>query len=280
MPHILTSKITLAVVGVLVLLMAGSLVVITPPATKRAILTPRNGTHTPTAVATTPFPTAKVTRTPVPKKGPTPQPTAPITRPVIKPTPAPPVSPLIAQDTFRRPDMASFWGTASDGQTWDADANRSDAFSLLQGQGIVQGTGVYTGLLGPTIMNTSALTTGSLAAFDGESNIGIVLRWTNEGTWYKAYIDGSQLIILKSVEGTITTLASAPFPTPDAIAYSIRFQAIGPLLQVRVWPASIPEPSSWLLSTHDSDLQQGHIGLRLFLTQNVATIDFFSAKRM
>ena len=47
-----------------------------------------------------------------------------------QPSLAPPGA--LAQDTFLRADQ-KLWGTASDGQTWSGDANRSNAFSIFGG---------------------------------------------------------------------------------------------------------------------------------------------------
>lgn len=283
MLRIFTSKITLAIVGALFLAMVGSLVVITPPTTKRAILTPGGSTHTSTPVvrtpASTPLPTVKAV-TPIPKKTAQPQATKPIAKPTPIAQPPLPVVVLTAQDTFHRTDTPQFWGNATDGQAWGADANSSDAFSITNEQGVVQGTGVYTGVLGPTASNTNVLIEGSVETFDGESNIGSVVRWTDSGTWYKAYIDGTAFVLLKSVGGVTSVLASTPFLALDGFTYSIRFQATGSLLEARVWPTRTPEPSRWLLSAHDSAISQGHVGVRLVLTNNIVTIAMFSAKRI
>ena len=42
-------------------------------------------------------------------------------------------------------------------------------------------------------------------------NFGDVLRWTDNNDWYKAYIDGQNLVIQKKVAGTASILATLPF---------------------------------------------------------------------
>ena len=196
--------------------------------------------------------------------------TAPAT-PLPSPTPSPTPSPgaTIAQDTFIRANQ-SYWGTASDGQTWGGDANTNSAFSIANNVGVVTNAGNTTlsAVLGASATNAQVLFSGELSAFSN-TNIGAVLRWTSGNNWYKAYIDGSSLIIQKKVNGAITNLASIPFSASPNTLYSLRFEATGTMLEAKVWLASGSEPSNWMASATDSTFASGFCGLRV-LTQNSA----------
>ena len=79
--------------------------------------------------------------------------------------------------------------------------------------------------------------TGSLSSFSN-SNFGAVLRWTGTHNWYKAYIDGTNLIIQKKVAGANTTLATKPFAASAGTSYTIHFRVVGSTLSANVWAAS------------------------------------------
>ena len=90
--------------------------------------------------------------------------------PSVTPSPTPAVT--LSQDTFRRTNQ-SFWGTASDGQTWGGDASSRSAFSISGNAGLVSHTGSlsYSAVLGPTAANAEVYATGSLSSFSN-SNFG------------------------------------------------------------------------------------------------------------
>ncbi len=191
-------------------------------------------------------------------------------------TTAPPAGTL-GTDTFQRPNQ-TLWGKASDGQTWGGDANTSTAFSVSGNTGHVTNTGgtSYSAVLGPKATDSEVVVTGSLSAFSN-SNFGTVLRWTDGNNWYKAYIDGSSLVIQKKVAGGATIIGSTPFAATAAASYTIDFKAVGTTLSASVWPSGGSPPGTWMLATSDSSLASGFAGLR-FLTQGgTATITSFQA---
>src|SRR5207244_10397838 len=122
------------------------------------------------------------------------------------PTSTPTSGTPLGTDTFQRPNQAH-WGTASDGQTWDGDANTQSVFSISGNTGVVSNTGSssYSAVLGPTASNAEVYATGSLSSFSS-SNFGDVLRWTDGNNWYKAFIDGSSLILQKKMSVVTTIL--------------------------------------------------------------------------
>jgi hypothetical protein len=102
-------------------------------------------------------------------------------------------------------------------------------------------------------------------------NMGAVLRWTDDNNWYKALINGSNLQILRHVNGKTTSLGSVPFSAQGGTSYTLRFQAVGAALFVKAWQSNQPEPNAWMLTVMDTTLSKGSGGLR-FLMQNGAAI--------
>ena len=132
--------------------------------------------------------------------------------------PAPDLAPLgaradaarIARDTFQRPD-SQLWGTASDGQQWGGDANTDSAFSIQGDKGHVTGAGqIYNAVLGQVVADGEAFVEGSLSSYQN-SNLGAVVRWGDPNNWYKAYIDGQNLVVQKRIAGTATVLGEVGF---------------------------------------------------------------------
>lgn len=210
--------------------------------------------------------------TSTPTLGPTPRPTA------VTPSPSP-QSVILAQDDFQRPNQA-FWGTASDGSVWGGDANASPIFSIVAGTGrITGGQGFFNAILGPRTVG-EVITSGSVSHFDNlRDNLGAVLRWTNNDNYYKAYLDGAQLILIKRVAGTVTRLGAFPFPARDGVSYTLRFRAVGSQLLVRAWPSETAEPATWMVVASDSQFPFGFGGLRVLMEPGVImTISMFQER--
>jgi hypothetical protein len=196
------------------------------------------------------------------------------------PTPSPTASPsstpgtILAQDTFQRTNQL-YWGTASDGHKWSGDANSQSIFSISKRTGqVAGGSGIYNAILGATRPDAEVLFSGSISSFTN-SNLGAVLRWTDTNNWYKAYIDGSRLIIQRRINGSYSTLGSTAFTATTGTSYSLRFQVVGTALSAKVWQTGSTEPSTWMLTVSDTALPSGDFGLRIQLqtgvTVNVAS---------
>jgi hypothetical protein len=184
---------------------------------------------------------------------------------------------ILAQDTFRRNNQ-QLWGQASDGRSWQGDANKFSTFSIHASTGQIAGEGTVNAILGDVSDNVGVLASGQINQFDGVANIGAVLRWTDNLNWYKALIDGQHLVILKCVNGVSTQLSSVPFHAQNGIIYNIHFQAIGVLLFARVWRSGTPEPAKWMITLSDSSLRSGRVGLRfVLLSTTVINITSFLA---
>lgn len=193
------------------------------------------------------------------------------------PTALPAGMSLLAADTFQRPDQRS-WGRATDGHPWQGDARLGTIFAVSHHQGqLSNGQGAYNAILGPTFSDGEVFFTGAINRFQ-QANLGAVLRWMDTNNWYKAYIDGGQLVLLKSSGGMQTRLASVPFTAQANRFYSLRFRIQGDMLQARAWLAGTPEPSQWQVSARDDTFQSGFGGLRLVLAAgSVITISAFQA---
>ena len=206
---------------------------------------------------------------------------APVQRPLVRATSVPMPMPILAQDDFHRPGQ-SLWGTASDGQSWGADANADQAFSLVNGAGQIAGkTGTFNAVLGPGGTDIDTVASGLVNRFIGGANLGVVVRWSDPDHWYKAFLDGAHLVLLKRVNGRSTQLATVPFVAAGGQAYSIRLQATGSTLLARAWPSDVAEPVTWLIDAHDPSLVSGRAGIRVVLSPHVTMrIVFFQANRL
>jgi len=206
----------------------------------------------------------------------TPSPTSTVT-PTATPSSTPGTT--LAQDTFQRANQ-SRWGTASDGQLWGGDANSSSVFAIAGTTGqLVNGNTSYNAVLGPTATDAQVVFSGSISSFSATAtNFGAVLRWTDTNNWYRAFINGTNLIIQKKVNGSLSMLKKIPFTAQAGTSYSLRFSAIGSTLTAKVWPTGNTEPGAWMLTATDSSLQAGQCGLRLLMRSKIiAQITAFTA---
>ncbi len=226
----------------------------------------RTATSTPTATATTtpsgtPEPTSTFTQTSTPTPSPAQTMTPTVTgTPTVTPTVG--SGTVIAQDTFTRPNQ-KFWGTASDGLPWSGDANTSGVFSINTDAGqIANAGGPLNAILGPSVGNSEVLFTGSISSFTN-NNLGAVLRWQNSTNWYKAYINGTSLVVQMNVNGKTTILAQASFRATANTSYNLRFRMIGSTLYAKAWLASGSEPPTWLVTATDGTFATGQPGLRI-----------------
>ena len=184
-----------------------------------------------------------------------------------QPSPTPPGT--LAQDTFLRADQ-KLWGTASDGHVWSGDANQSNAFAIFGATGQIAGSGAFNALLGPSGVNIQVVASGSTNSFaSGHSNFGVVLRWSNDENWYKAYIDGSSLIVIKRVKGEISRLGAVSFAAQGGTSYTLRFGVVGSALFAKVWRTNTAEPADWMLSLTDASLPSGQGGIRVLLQSGI-----------
>ena len=105
------------------------------------------------------------------------------------------------------------------------------------------------------------------------TNLGAVLRWTDTNNWYKAYINGTTLVVQKKVNGTTTIIGSASFAATGGTSYTLRFRVVGATLYARVWQTVSTEPTNWMITVTDTSLSSGFCGLRM-LTQSGTTASY------
>jgi hypothetical protein len=106
-------------------------------------------------------------------------------------------------------------------------------------------------------------------------NLGAVLRWTDGNDWYKAYIDGSNLVIQKKINGSTNVLGQVAFTATAGMSYTLRFSMSVSSLSAKVWQTGKTEPAKWMVNVTDNSLQSGYCGLRM-LDQNGAAATFTS----
>jgi hypothetical protein len=174
---------------------------------------------------------------------------------------------ILSRDTFQRADQL-FWGTASDGHSWGADASRRNVFAIAGRRGVANnGQGAFDATLGPLISDAEVMFSGSMSRYD-QSNIGAVLRWTDTNDWYKSYIDGNNLVVLKRVGGMATRLAAVPFVAKAGTLYTLCFRVKGSKLMAKVWQNGNSEPVNWMVTVVDTTFQSGYGGLRFVLAKD------------
>ena len=179
---------------------------------------------------------------------------------------------ILARDSFQRANQ-TLWGTATDGQNWEGDANTAPPFSIVNGLGQLAGIqGTFNAVLGPTVPASDVQVSAMASNFDGGTvNIGAVVRWNDTNNWYKALIDGSHLSIIKHIHGVGKSLTTIPFHARAGIVYTLRIRAQGATFAAKVWPTTTAEPANWMLVTSDTSLASGRGGIRI-VTQNDAIV--------
>jgi hypothetical protein len=208
--------------------------------------------------------------------------TAAMTRATPTPVMTMPTTTILAQDTFQRANQR-YWGTASDGLRWGADANNLSSFAIAGDRGVIaNGQGAFEATLGPQVADADVLISGAISRYGpGTSNMGALLRWSDAQDWYKAYIDGAQLVLLKEVAGKIIVLDTITYPAQGGAAYTLRFRAVGSMLMAKVWPAGRSEPAAWMVTATDTSLTTGFGGVRVVILGGVrASITMFRETAM
>lgn len=178
---------------------------------------------------------------------------------------------ILAADNFHRANHR-LWGTSSDNLLWGGDANALNDFSIVNNTGQIQRTAantmLYTAVLGIGHNDAEVIVTAKLSSFN-PSHIGVLLRWSDDQNYYKAYADGNNLNLLKRVNGQGGLGQKSPFQAQPGTLYTIRFQVIGTTLRAKVWQAGNAEPVNWMVTANDTSFASGIGGLRPNLAQNI-----------
>lgn len=194
------------------------------------------------------------------------------------------MSNTIVSDTFTRSNVASGWGTATDGNTW-TQVRGVQALAVTSNEGtMTQQTNTNSGFM--ALSSGTAAQAETLVRFkvDSLTSIaGVGLRFVDSNNWYAAVIGNtSQTIeIRKDVAGTFSTVtgASASFTYSTNTFYWMRFRAVGTSLRAKIWADGSSEPSSWTISGTDSSISAaGRYGIVASpaATAKVCTFDHFS----
>lgn len=200
----------------------------------------------------------------------------------LSPPPPDMASLALGHDDFTRTNVATGWGTATDGQAWGGDplTNTDGQWSVVNNRGLLvpKGTGIAaTAVLGPSAADVDVRVTCSVASASA-SFLGAVARWTSSTAWYLAQIDGTALIIKRRDSGGSTPLASMPFTANINTDYKIHFQAVGSTLSASAWLASATEPATFVVTATDATYATGQTGVGGGGT-NTMSFGLFDAKR-
>ncbi len=185
---------------------------------------------------------------------------------------------LGSSDQFGR-TVSNGWGSDDLGNAWTVVGTASD-YSVSGGFGLQNNTAVSTAHLSVVgsvnIIDCDVYATVTNPAFATGSYIAasIISRYTSSSNYYHAGIrfntDGTiSYAFAKVVGGTGSTISSGSITSVQYTAgasYQIRAQTIGTTLNVKLWIAGTPEPSTWTATTTDTSLTgPGQIGLRSIL---------------
>ncbi|MEU1141772.1 hypothetical protein ABZ392_33690 [Streptomyces sp. NPDC005885] len=176
-------------------------------------------------------------------------------------------------DAFGR-TVSGGWGNADSGQAWSLVGTAAN-FAVGSGYGAVTLPATSSSRVALAVapaadvdvyvdMATSALATGS-SLFGG-----LVVRGVADTDGYHARVDftsaaGIGLSLRKRVAGVETQLGAATTALTHVAGtfYRVRVQAIGTALRARIWLATDPEPSLWMIDVTDSSLSAaGSVGTR------------------
>jgi len=156
----------------------------------------------------------------------------------------------IVQDTFQRTNQNG-WGTASNGMAWSPAVGESigdGSLSISSDEGKLTGSSqrsTFEILGSATTADGNALV--RFSTFDGGEPAGIILRHQSNGDMdLVRYDGGGHLVFMVRSGGSWTTSQTiASFSASPNTFYWLRFEAQGSNLFVKVWPASVTEPTAW-----------------------------------
>jgi hypothetical protein len=195
-------------------------------------------------------------------------------------------------DTFDR-NLTSSWGSANTGQTWTNVSGSASDYSVTGSAGVHTHTAVNVGhhsVIGPTTVRDfeayAELQWPGIAPTGAAYELAIIGRYTNTSNYYYfrtrwTETDLLEVAIVKVVAGVFTQLGSSVFnpqhfPNGGTVngVVSMRAEAQGSMLRVKVWDESVgTEPVAWTITTTDTALTAGQLGLRSeLITGNTNTL--------
>src|SRR6266568_798348 len=189
---------------------------------------------------------------------------------------------VILQDTFLRSNVASGWGTGTDGKSWVLDNAPTGTQDVTSNEGHIVNSGTAT--VPDFIYGSSVTTTDTDVSIrvqftnTGDECIPLLRRQSAGNFYYGGYDAGSGKQIKKRVANSGTSLASAAFTATTNIFYWIRFQAIGSTLRMRMWQDGTSEPGVWDVTITDTTYTTaGSTGLHIATAStNTVSADHFT----
>ncbi len=170
---------------------------------------------------------------------------------------APGAGSVVGEDAFSR-EVASGWGEADQGGTWNAPSQ----FSVTGSEGrapIAAGTTrqARLGVGTADVTVTGRLSVDRLPV--GGNTFGYLLVRANATTAYRGAIKvtpgGNVLVSLKRVRESIESTLASETPTGIVLVpganLRYRFEAVGNKLRLRVWEGGTSEPADWNVTTSD-----------------------------
>ena len=97
--------------------------------------------------------------------------------------------------------------------------------------------------------------------------MGVVLRWQDENNFDKAYLDGSDLVIMEKSGGQTRELGHTTFAATSGTSYTLRLAVEQGRLVAKAWVAGQAQPQVWMLSGKGT-LISGQAGVRALLLQD------------
>jgi hypothetical protein len=168
-------------------------------------------------------------------------------------------------DTFVRSNVSGSWGTATDGNTWAVATGSTPTLSIQSNQGLATGfTGQTFMRLGSATASDSEVIMRFLVPSTNIVTLGVCLRLSGN-TAYRARINtqNSTFGLIRVVSGTSTDLVTTAF-TPTIGGYCwMKFRVQGTALYGKVWKDGTAEPVAWILTTTDSNIASGGVGLAI-----------------
>lgn len=171
----------------------------------------------------------------------------------------------MAQDTYTRSDTTSTWGLASDGaNTWIVLRGTSTFFISGNKGAVKNNSGAYCIARCGTVTSNDSDQTVSITRVDTNDVAGLAARIGDANNWYSVNIGeyANNLTISKFVGGAFTDLAFGANATyATTTTWNVRFQVLGTNLKAKIWDSTLAEPGSWTVTTTDSSLSTGGVGV-------------------
>lgn len=207
---------------------------------------------------------------------------------------------LTTMDTFNR-TVSSGWGSADTGEAWSTISagtpiNASD-FNVNNGtatmsQPVLNGYRVaYLPSFNQADVDLAVTASIPVMPTGGPLELGnLCARGTSTTSYYlfraQVEVSGAVTAVIFNPSGTqLTSQTVAGLTYSPNMQLRVRAQAIGNLLQLKVWAAGVPEPSAWTISITDTAYTgAGWVGIRSGISNtnsNVKPVVFtYSAFRM